>query len=66
MSGVNPDLDLVEMIELPGHPWFVGTQFPRIFQYRGLSTSFVCVLCSSRSPKPFPTCPLNPALIATP
>ena len=27
MSGVNPDLDLVEMIELPGHPWFVGTQF---------------------------------------
>jgi len=27
MSGVNPDLDLVEMIELPGHPWFVATQF---------------------------------------
>ena len=27
MSGVNPDLDLVEIIELPGHPWFVGTQF---------------------------------------
>jgi len=27
MSGVNPDLDLVEMIELPGHPWFVGAQF---------------------------------------
>lgn len=27
MSGVNPELDLVEMIELPGHPWFVGTQF---------------------------------------
>ncbi len=26
-SGVNPDLDLVEMIELPGHPYFVGCQF---------------------------------------
>ncbi|MEZ4749767.1 MAG: CTP synthase [Bdellovibrionota bacterium] len=26
-TGVNPDLDLVEMIELPTHPWFVGCQF---------------------------------------
>ncbi len=26
-SGVNPDEDLVEMIELPDHPWFVGCQF---------------------------------------
>ncbi|MBL7095726.1 CTP synthase [candidate division KSB1 bacterium] len=26
-SGINPELDLVEMIELPNHPWFVGVQF---------------------------------------
>jgi len=27
MSGVNPDLDLVEIIEIKHHPWFVGVQF---------------------------------------
>lgn len=27
LSGLNPEYDLVEMIELPGHPWFIGTQF---------------------------------------
>lgn len=27
LSGINPELDLVEMIELPAHPWFVGVQF---------------------------------------
>lgn len=26
-TGVNPDTDLVEIIELPDHPWFVGVQF---------------------------------------
>ena len=26
-SGVNPELDLVEIIELPDHPSFVGVQF---------------------------------------
>ncbi|MFH0883644.1 MAG: CTP synthase, partial [bacterium] len=26
-SGVNPDVDLIEMIELTDHPWFVGCQF---------------------------------------
>jgi CTP synthase len=26
-SGVSPDGNLVELIELPGHPWFVGCQF---------------------------------------
>jgi len=25
--GINPDLDLVEIVELAGHPWFVGVQF---------------------------------------
>lgn len=27
LSGVNPDKDLVEIIELPNHPWFVACQF---------------------------------------
>ena len=27
MSGTSPDENLVEMIELPAHPWFVGCQF---------------------------------------
>jgi CTP synthase len=26
-SGVNPDKNLVEVIELPDHPWFVGVQY---------------------------------------
>jgi CTP synthase len=26
-GGLSPDHKLVEMIELPGHPWFVGCQF---------------------------------------
>ena len=26
LSGVNPDIGVVEMIELENHPWFVGTQ----------------------------------------
>ncbi|TLY32939.1 MAG: CTP synthase [Ignavibacteria bacterium] len=26
-SGICPTNDLVEMIELPGHPWFIGSQF---------------------------------------
>jgi CTP synthase len=26
-SGVSPDRELIEMIELPDHPWFLGCQF---------------------------------------
>ena len=26
-SGINPDANLAEIIELPDHPWFIGTQF---------------------------------------
>ena len=25
--GTNPDNDLVEIVEIPGHRWFIGTQF---------------------------------------
>ena len=27
IGGVNPERDLVEIIELPNHPWFVGVQY---------------------------------------
>ncbi|MBN2009262.1 CTP synthase [candidate division KSB1 bacterium] len=36
LSGINPELDLVEMIELPEHPWFVGGQFHPELQSRVL------------------------------
>jgi CTP synthase len=26
-SGKNPDTNLVEIMEIPDHPWFVGVQF---------------------------------------
>ncbi len=26
-SGINPDTNLVEIMEIPDHPWFIGTQF---------------------------------------
>jgi CTP synthase len=26
-SGINPDSNLVEIIELKNHPWFLGVQF---------------------------------------
>ncbi len=26
-SGINPDTNLVEIVEIPKHPWFVGVQF---------------------------------------
>ena len=27
LAGLSPDERLVEIVELPGHPWFVGVQF---------------------------------------
>lgn len=34
VAGVNPDLGLVEIIEIPDHPWFVGVQFHPEFKSR--------------------------------
>ncbi len=36
LSGINPDLDLVEMIELPDHPYFIACQFHPEFKSRPL------------------------------
>ena len=33
-SGISPDGRLVEIVELPGHPWFVATQFHPEFKSR--------------------------------
>jgi len=32
IGGVNPERDLVEIVEIPEHPWFVGVQFHPEFQ----------------------------------
>ena len=34
VSGVNPERDLVEMVELPGHPYFIACQFHPEFRSR--------------------------------
>ena len=34
LSGLAPDGSLVEMVELPGHPWFVASQFHPEFKSR--------------------------------
>jgi len=36
MAGINPEKDLVEIIELPRHPFFVGTQFHPEYKSRPL------------------------------
>lgn len=32
IGGINPERDLVEIVEIPDHPWFVGVQFHPEFQ----------------------------------
>ena len=34
VAGINPELDLVEIMELSDHPWFVGVQFHPEFKSR--------------------------------
>ena len=34
ISGASPDGELVEIIEIPGHPWFLGCQFHPEFKSR--------------------------------
>ena len=37
ISGTSPDKELVEIIELPGHPWFLGCQFHPEFKSRPMN-----------------------------
>jgi CTP synthase len=46
ISGVNPERDLVEIIEIEDHPWFVGVQFhpelrSTVYDPHALFTAFV-------------------------
>ena len=36
-SGVNPDYGLVEIVEAPDHPWFLGCQFHPEFKSKPLA-----------------------------
>jgi CTP synthase len=37
LSGINRESDLVEIVEIPGHPWFLGCQFHPEFKSRPLN-----------------------------
>ena len=38
LSGLSPDTSLVEIVELKGHPWFLGCQFHPEFKSRPMSS----------------------------
>jgi CTP synthase len=38
LSGLSPDSNLVEIIELKGHPWFLGCQFHPEFKSRPMDS----------------------------
>ena len=55
-SGVNQDLGLVEMIEIPKHPWFVGVQFhpelkSRVVKAHPLFREFISAAVNYRNGK---------------
>jgi len=56
ISGKNPERDLVEMVELPDHPWYVGCQFHPEFkskptQPHPLFVSFINAACQHKKKK---------------
>jgi CTP synthase len=38
LSGLSPDSNLVEIVELRGHPWFLGCQFHPEFKSRPMDS----------------------------
>jgi len=38
LSGLSPDSNLVEIVELRGHPWFLGCQFHPEFKSRPMAS----------------------------
>ena len=51
--GVNPQTGLVEIVEIPSHPWYVGTQFhpeysSTVLHPHPLFMDFVKACCSKR------------------
>ena len=56
VSGENLDLNLVEMIELENHPWFVGVQFhpelkSRIVNVNPLFRDFIAAAIDDKEKK---------------
>ena len=56
VSGENLDLNLVEMIELKNHPWFVGVQFhpelkSRIVNVNPLFRDFIAAAIEEKEKK---------------
>ncbi|HKJ90925.1 MAG TPA: CTP synthase, partial [Oceanipulchritudo sp.] len=54
LAGVNPERNLVEIVEVPDHPWFVGVQFHPEFQSKPrkahpLFASFIKAALSRRA-----------------
>lgn len=52
-SGLSPDGNLVEIVELPDHPWFLGCQFHPEFQSRPMKPhplfkDFIRAACANR------------------
>ncbi len=55
ISGINKELNLVEMVEIPQHPWYVGVQFhpelkSRIIQAHPLFRDFIKAAILHRHP----------------
>jgi CTP synthase len=55
LSGLSPDGSLVEIVELPTHPWFIGCQFHPELQSRPtrphpLFASFIAAAVQAKSP----------------
>jgi CTP synthase len=55
LSGLSPDGHLVEMVEIPDHPWFVGCQFHPEFKSKPMAphplfTRFVAAALFRRGP----------------
>ena len=49
-TGVNPDTGLTEIVEIPTHKWFVGTQFhPEYKEYGNQPASSIRGICESLS-----------------
>jgi CTP synthase len=54
LSGLSPDGNLVEMVEIPDHPWFVGCQFHPEFKSKPMAphplfTRFVAAALAKRA-----------------
>ena len=62
LSGLSPDGNLVEMIELPEHPYFVGCQFHPEFKSRPMDPhplfrQFIAAALADKKPRPAPPKP---------